>query len=245
MAEEPNQQEKHQASHHEAIIEVTNVDRRFSVGQKQIGALNGVNLKVYSTDFLVIFGPSGCGKSTLLNIISGLDEPTKGEVKVRHTEIFDMSEDERGIFRSKKMGMIHQLPRWIGSLNTVENIALPLIIEGTEEKLAITSAKNAMKDLKIDNLATQHPNQLSGGEQQKAALARSLVTNPWIILADEPTGNLDSTSSDEIMAIFDYLNRRLKRTVILVTHNQAYWSIGTRRVEMRDGRVVKEIENRM
>lgn len=245
MDEEPKQEENHKASHHEAIIEVSGVERLFRVGQKEIGALSGVDLKVYSTDFLVIFGPSGCGKSTLLNIIAGLDKPTKGSVEVRDTNIFRMDDDNRGIFRSKKMGMILQLPRWIGSLNVLENIALPLLIEGTEEKLALEHSYTAMKDLKIESLAKQHPNQLSGGEQQKAALARALVTNPWIILADEPTGNLDSTSSDEIMAIFDYLNRNLKRTIILVSHNQAYWNIGTRRVEMRDGKVVKEIENRI
>jgi putative ABC transport system ATP-binding protein len=245
VEEEPKEQPEQKTQHHEAIIEVNGVERQFRVGQKQIGALSGVDLKVYSTDFLVIFGPSGCGKSTLLNIISGLDKPTKGKVEIRDTNIFGMDEDDRGIFRSKKMGIILQLPRWIGSLNVLENIALPLLIEGTEEKIALEHSYKAMKDLKIENLAKQQPNQLSGGEQQKAALARALVTNPWIILADEPTGNLDSTSSDEIMAIFDYLNRNLKRTIILVSHNQAYWNIGTRRVEMRDGKVVSQIENRM
>lgn len=233
------------SKYHEVVIEVTGVERKFQVGDKRIGALNGVDLKVHSTDFLVIFGPSGCGKSTLLNIISGLDQPTKGKVDVRDTNIFGLDEDSRGIFRSKKMGMIHQMSRWIKSLSVIENVALPLIIEGTSKKKAIASAKKMMRELKIEDLANQHPSQLSGGEQQKASLARALVTNPWIILADEPTGNLDSTSSDEIMAIFDYLNRSLKRTIILVSHNQAYWSIGTRRVEMSDGKIIKEIENRI
>jgi len=233
------------AKSHNIIIDIQNVERSFDIGKKQVSVLKEINLKVYSTDFLVVFGPSGCGKSTLLNIISGLDKPTKGKVEIRDTDIFKLDEDERGLYRSRKMGMIHQLPRWIKSLNVIENVALPLIIEGMSKKKAVKHALSVMDDLKIEKLAKQLPSQLSGGEQQKAALARTLVTNPWIILADEPTGNLDSTSSDQIMAVFDYLNRSLKRTIIMVSHNQAYWSIGTKRVEMHDGRIIKEIENRM
>lgn len=229
--------EKHQKS---AIIEIENLSKTFDVSGKKIEALKEVNLKVYATDFLLIFGPSGCGKSTLLNIMSGLDWPTTGTVKVRDVNIFDLSEDKRGIFRSQKLGMIQQMSNWIKSLTVIENIALPLIIEGMSESDALKSAQKIMTELKIDSLSRQKPTQLSGGEQQKAALARALVNNPWIVLADEPTGNLDSTSADEMMGIFQYLNAELKRTIILVTHNQAYWTIGTRRLEMKDGRIVKE-----
>lgn len=227
-------------SHHEPIIEIKGLKKRFKVGNKYIGALQGIDLSIHATEFLVIFGPSGCGKSTLLNIIAGLDTPSEGKVEVRDINIFRMDEDKRGIFRSKKMGMVHQMPHWIKSLNVLENIALPLIIEGLTEKQALTAAQNTMVDLKIVHLANQTPTQLSGGEQQQVGLARSLVSNPWIILADEPTGNLDSTSSDRIMAIFDHLNRGLRRTIILVTHNQSYWSLGSRRIEMKDGLIVDE-----
>jgi len=230
-------EKKHQKS---AIIEIENLSKTFTVSGKKIEALKEVNLKVYATDFLLIFGPSGCGKSTLLNIMSGLDWPTTGRVLVRDVNIFELGEDKRGIFRSQKLGMIQQMSNWIKSLTVVENIALPLIIAGMSESDALKSAQKIMTELKIDTLARQKPTQLSGGEQQKAALARALVNNPWIVLADEPTGNLDSTSADEMMGIFQYLNTELKRTIILVTHNQAYWTIGKRRLEMKDGRIVKE-----
>jgi putative ABC transport system ATP-binding protein len=236
--------EKETTKSYDVVIDVQGVERSFNVGKKQIQALGGIDLKIRSTDFLVIFGPSGCGKSTLLNIIAGLDQPTKGRVKIEEIDIFRLGEDERGFFRSKTMSMIHQMPRWIKSLDVIENIALPLIIRGTAEKEALKHALSIMNDLKIEELAKQHPTQLSSGEQQKVALARALVTKPRIILADEPTGNLDSSSSDAMIATFDYLNRTLKRIVILVTHNQAYWSVGSQRIEMRDGRIIKEIENR-
>lgn len=226
--------------HHEPIIEVKNLTKHFQVGKNKIEALRGVSFDVYPADFVIIFGPSGCGKSTLLNIVCGIDSPSGGDIKIRDTKIFNLSDDSRGIFRSKKMGIIQQLSNWIKSLNVVENIALPLIIEGISEEKAIEKALSIMDELKIRSLARQRPTQLSGGEQQKVGLARALVTNPWIILADEPTGNLDSTSSDEIIAIFDLLNRKFRRTIILVTHNQQYWTLGSQRIEMKDGVILKK-----
>ncbi len=232
---------KDDLGHHETIIKAEGLQKTFKIGQNEIGALNNVDLKVNATDFIVIFGPSGCGKSTLLNIISGVDSPTKGEVEVRGTKIFSLDDDERGAFRARKMGIVHQMPFWIKSLNVIENIALPIIIQGEPEKKAKARAANVMEELKITSFAKQIPTQLSGGQQQKASLARALVTNPWIILADEPTGNLDSSSADEMMGLFDNLNRSYKRTIMLVTHNQAYWDMGTRRIEMLDGKIVKEV----
>lgn len=227
-------------SKHEKIIEVAGLKKRFKVGDNIIEGLRGVDLDVYATDFLVVFGPSGCGKSTLLNIISGIDTPSEGKVEIRDTDIFKLSEDDRGTFRSKKMGLVHQMPYWIKSLSVLENIALPLIIEGERPKYAKQRALELMVEINIAKLAHQLPTQLSGGQQQKVGIARALISNPWILLADEPTGNLDSTSSDEIMALFDMLNRKHKRTIIMVTHNQAYWDLGTRRIEMRDGMITQE-----
>lgn len=228
---------------HQSIINVENVSKVFDLGKRKFQALSGINLEVKSKDFLIIFGPSGCGKSTLLNIIAGADEPTSGKVVVRDKNIFNMTEDERGIFRSKKMGIIYQMSYWIKSLNAVENVAMPLIINGMKSKMAIDRAKTLLRELKIDKLATQNPNQLSGGEQQKIGFARALISNHHIIIADEPTGNLDSTSSDEMMSLFHTLNTQYKKTILLVTHNQAYWNIGTRRIEMRDGTIVKEVNH--
>jgi len=229
---------------HEVVIEVEDISKDFKVGKNEIHALRDINLKIYSTDFAVIFGPSGCGKSTLLNIILGIDNPTTGKVILRDRNIFLIPEDERGIFRSRKIGMIYQTPYWVRSLNSVENVALPLIIEGIKQSFALARAHKVMEELEIDTLAKQIPTQLSGGEQQKLELARALVANPWIIMADEPTGNLDSASANEIMELFDELNQKHDRTVVLVTHNQAYWGLGNRRIEMKDGKIIKDSKHR-
>jgi len=154
-----------------------------------------------------------------------------------------MDDDERSTFRSKKIGMIYQMPYWIKSLNVVENVALPLIIEGVKESEAMRHAKTILTDLGIADLAKQMPTQLSGGQQQKAGLARALVSNPWILMADEPTGNLDSKSGDEIMEIFRELNKKHKRTILMVTHNEQYFNYGTRKIEMKDGEIIKDSKN--
>jgi len=229
---------------HEIVISVKNLKRDFKVGQNTIKALRDINLEIDSTDFAVIFGPSGCGKSTLLNIILGIDEPTSGEVKVRTTNLFSLSEDERASFRARKIGMIHQMPYWVKSLNVLENIALPLVIRGLDSKSATARACETMEDIGIGDLTKQIPTQLSGGQQQKASFARAIATNPWIIMADEPTGNLDSKSSDEIMKLMADLNHQQKRTIILVTHNEQYWNAGNRRIEMKDGEIIKDTKHK-
>jgi putative ABC transport system ATP-binding protein len=234
--------EKHETKR-EPVIETENLHKTFYIGKNRIRALRGVDFKVEVADFVVIFGPSGCGKTTLLNIIAGIDKPTSGKVLVRGTDIFALNEEKRGLFRAKKMGMIHQMPYWVKSLNVLENVALPLIIEGENASNALHHAKKVLRELGIDNLAKQRPTQLSGGEQQKASFARALVTNPWIILADEPTGNLDSESAAEIMDLLKLLNRKYRRTIVLVTHNDRYWQFGTERIEMKDGLIVRDVNH--
>lgn len=235
---------------HESVIKLTGVTKVFDLGESKIqalggidsnGAENGVDFEVRSRDFVIIHGPSGCGKSTLLNMITGADDPTHGKVVVRGKNLASMDEDERGIYRSKKMGIIYQMSYWIKSLNAVENVALPLIIEGVKAKRAVERASSLLSELKIHKLAKQNPAQLSGGEQQKLGFARALITNPHIIIADEPTGNLDSAAADEIMRMLDTLNNDMKKTILLVTHNPAYWDLGTKRVEMKDGIIIKEV----
>jgi putative ABC transport system ATP-binding protein len=228
---------------HRSIIEIDNLTRTFDLGRKKVYALSGISLRVKDQDFAIIYGPSGCGKSTLLNIISGADEPTSGQVTVNGQDIFNMTEDDRSMFRSKKMGIIYQMFYWIRSLNAVENVAMPLIIEGMSEKKATAQANQLLRELGIFELASQVPTQLSGGEQQKIGFARAVIANPDIIIADEPTGNLDSVASDEIMELFQVLNQKMKKTIILVTHNQAYWDLGTKQVEMKDGRIVEGDSN--
>lgn len=241
MDTEELKKEGDQPNDREIIIHAENISKAFSLGQRKVQALSNVSLDVQTGDFVIIFGPSGCGKSTLLHILAGTEEPTTGKVIVRDRNIYQMSEDDRGLFRSKKMGIIYQMSYWIKSLNVVENVAMPLIIEGVPKKKAVRKAMELLSDLKISKLAQQNPAELSGGEQQRVGFARAMVSNPNIIIADEPTGNLDSTSSDEIMALFNTLNADLGKTIVLVTHNQAYWNIGTRRVEMKDGLISKEV----
>lgn len=224
----------------ETVIKVEDVTKTYDLGRRKVEALRGVNLEIKNQDFVVVYGPSGCGKSTLLHIMIGAEDPTSGFVRVRDRNIFNMDEDERGIFRAKKMGIIYQMPFWIKSLNVAENVALPLIIDGVKEKKAVAKAMVLLSELKINKFARQTPAQLSGGEQQKIGFARALISDPLIIIADEPTGNLDSTGSDKIMSLFNDLNKEMKKTIVLVTHNQAYWDMGTKRVEMKDGYIMKE-----
>lgn len=229
---------------HETIIQVRDLEKTYYIGKNAVKALRGVSLDVRATDFIIIFGPSGCGKSTLLNLISGIDDhPTKGSVIVRGVNISALKSAERGIFRAKKFGIVHQTPYWVKSLSALENVALPLLIEGTKEEEALAKARQTMREIGIMDLAAQKPTQLSGGQQQKVNMARALVSNPWIIIADEPTGNLDSSSGADIMAVLQQLNRDFKRTIILVTHNESYWELGNRRLEMSDGKITKDIEH--
>lgn len=229
--------------HSTVLIKAENVTKYYDLGQRKVEALRGVDLEVHERDFAIIYGPSGCGKSTLLHIITGADAPSSGQVFVGEKNIFSLDEDTRGIFRSKKMGIIYQMPYWIKSLNVVKNVALPLIIEGVGQKTAVKQAMELLQKLKIEKFAYQSPTQLSGGEQQRVGLARALISDPLIIIADEPTGNLDSSSSDEIMSFFHSLNVEMKKTIVLVTHNQAYWEMGTKRIEMKDGRVDRVVNH--
>jgi len=227
----------------EIAIRIENLHKSFKVGSNMVEVLRGINLEVYCEEFLVIFGPSGCGKSTLLNIILGIDTPTSGQVEVRDTNIFKLNEDRRGCFRISEIGMVYQMSYWVKTLNVRENTALPLIVKGIKSKVALKRADKMLLSLKADELKYQIPTELSGGEQQKVGLARALVTNPGIILADEPTGNLDSESAHEIMRILEELNKKHKRTVILVTHNEDYWDYGKRRIEMKDGQIIKDTDH--
>jgi len=226
----------------QSLIEIEDLSKEFIIGkgQKKVQALKDINLTIYHSDYMVIFGPSGCGKSTLLNLILGIDKPTKGEIFINNKNINKMDEDKRGAFRAKRIGMVYQMPYWIKSLTVLENIALPLIVEGTNENIASKRAQAIMEELDMAKLAKQLPTQLSGGEQQRAGIARALVSDPPIVMADEPTGNLDSENADNVMKLFDYLNKYYKKTVILVTHNQDYWDTGNRKVEMKDGQILKD-----
>lgn len=224
---------------HQAIIKIKDLYKSYlTPTNESYDILKGINLEIDSTDFCMIIGPSGSGKSTLLNHIVGLETPTEGEIWIRGTNICALSPEDRATFRAKKFGMVYQTPYWVKSLSVWENVALPLLIDGVKEHDAKKTALNSLDEINMTQFAYKSPVVLSGGEQQRVGLARSLVNNPWILIADEPTGNLDTHSADTVMEILQSLNVHSKRTVIMVTHNLSYMKMATKEVTIKDGEIV-------
>lgn len=203
--------------------------------------LRDIDLEIYAGEFVIIFGPSGCGKSTLLNTIVGLEMPTSGHVKVRGVDLYSIDADERAIYRRKKFGIIHQQPSWIKSLTVAENVAFPLAIARGAYRKNIERALKLLNLFRLEEFGRNTPTELSGGQQQRVSVVRALISNPWIVIADEPTGNLDTISADDLMYVFQYLNNELKRTIIMVTHNPNYEKYATKIIKMEDGRI-KNVE---
>jgi len=222
------------------VIKVSNIHKTYDTGFTKVHALRGANLEVNSMDFVIIFGSSGCGKSTLLNIILGLDKPEKGSVLVRGENIYKMDDDRRAYFRSNRLGVVYQQPTWIKSLSVLDNVAFPLYLKGLNTKSARKIARKRLIDMGMEEYVKHRPVELSGGQQQKVGFARAIVNNPWTILLDEPTGNLDSTSGDELIGMLRDINKEKKRTIIMVTHNYAYLIRATKVIYMKDGKVAGE-----
>ena len=221
------------------IIEVKNVDKSFMVGKGKVDVLKDINLEIYAGEFVIIFGPSGCGKSTLLNTLVGLEKPTKGRVMVRGTDFYNLDQDERSEFRRRKFGIVHQQSNWIKSLTVIENVAFPLAIAGQPYRRSLERAAKLLTLFRLDDFSKNAPAELSGGQQQRVSVVRALVSNPWIVVADEPTGNLDTTSAADLMYVFQFLNNESKRTIIMVTHNPDYEKYATRVIKMEDGKIQK------
>ena len=227
---------------HEGIIKISGLEKKYKIADdKEIEVLRGIDLEIKSTDFCIIYGPSGSGKSTLLHHMVGLELPTQGKISIRGTNITKLNSEDRAIFRSQKFGMVYQVSYWIKSLLVWENVALPLLISGERESKAKVNALKCLEEIGMQDYAYKNPMQLSGGEQQRVGLARALVNDPWIIVADEPTGNLDTHSADQVMQIFQNMNVKRKRTIIMVTHNLSYLPVATHEVAMRDGQIVAGI----
>jgi len=221
------------------VIKTVNLTKSFKLGQTDVTALAGVNMEVYSGELVAFFGPSGCGKSTLMSMLAGLQKPSSGKVYIRGEELAGLSNDDLAKHRRSKIGMIFQQFNLIHTMNVVENIALPLSFAGIKKSQRIKRAENLLDIVGMGKFKNHTPAELSGGQQQRIAIARSLVTNPWIILADEPTGNLDSKSANDIMRLLISLNKKSKRTIILITHNPDYLDYVDRALYLRDGKVVK------
>ena len=221
------------------ILRVENLTKIYGKDAAQVVALDHVSFSVEKGEFVAIVGESGSGKSTLLHLIGGVDRPTEGKVFIDGKDIFSFDDDKLAIFRRRQVGLIYQFYNLIPILNVEENIMLPLSLDNrTIDKETLG---NLLKMLGLDNRRTHLPNELSGGQQQRTSIGRALITNPTLILADEPTGNLDSKSSDEIVALLKKSNKELKQTIIIITHNPEIAKIADRIIKIEDGRIVREV----
>lgn len=226
------------------IIEVKNLYKLYRVGDSFVHALNGVDFSINEGEFCAIVGTSGSGKSTLLNMLAGLERPTKGEVIINGEHMELLKEDELVSFRRDHVGFIFQSFHLIGTMNALENVALPLSFRGEKRESRLKKA-DAMLDLVNLGKHKKHlPNQMSGGQQQRVGVARALVVNPQIIFADEPTGNLDSHTSKEVMELMQKVVKEQKKTLVMVTHDDHLASYADRIFHIIDGEIVKIEENR-
>jgi len=221
------------------IIEVSNVQKNFAVGKNVIHVLKDINVKIFQGEFIVILGPSGSGKSTLLNTILGLEPPTIGRVIIDDKDLTKMTENQIAKYRYKKYGIVFQRAEWIRSINVMQNVALPLAINGVGKAEREKIAFDMLHKVGMEDFAKYTPSELSGGQQQKVTLARALTNDANIIVADEPTGNLDSNSAEKVMNIFKALNDEQHKTLIMITHNIDYVRYASRTVYIKDGKVVE------
>ncbi len=224
----------------ETILELTDVFKSFVLGAETVEIIKGVSFQVQKGDFVVLFGPSGCGKSTVLNMSLGLEPPSKGAVKFLGKDLYASGgEDDRAQIRKKEVGMVYQQSNWVKSLNVLENVYFPLTLRGESLEEREKKAINILKLVGMEQGAYQAPTELSSGQQQRISLARALITEPALIVADEPTGNLDSKAGEDIMSLFKEFNDQGK-TVVMVTHDLEYLKYATRSINMSDGLVVGE-----
>lgn len=218
------------------ILKVENLRKEYGEGNSRVTALDGVNLTINRGEFVAIVGPSGSGKSTLLHIIGGVDSPDDGKVYIDGNDISKYSSKELALFRRRKVGLIYQFYNLIPNLSVRHNIELPLKLD--KRKVSESDLTDIVKKLGIESKMDSFPSELSGGQQQRVAIARSLIYNPSIILADEPTGNLDRQNSKEIIDIFRYFNKTLNQTIILITHDEEIALRANRIITVVDGKIV-------
>ena len=218
------------------ILKIENITKKYANGDKELYALDDVSFTVNQGEFIAIVGPSGSGKSTLLHMIGGIDKPTNGKVYINGTDISSLKPDKMTIFRRRNIGIVYQFYNLIPTLNAEDNIILPVLLDG--KKVDKEKLNEIIKLLKIEDRRKAMPSQLSGGEQQRVSIGRALMNNPSIILADEPTGNLDSMASKEIVEIFKYYNKAYKQTLIIVTHDEKIALQADRIIKLEDGKII-------
>jgi putative ABC transport system ATP-binding protein len=220
------------------ILRVENISKIYGKGETAVKALNDVSFSVEKGQFVAIIGPSGSGKSTLLHIIGGVDRPTSGKVYVDNTDIFQLDETKLAIFRRRQIGLIYQFYNLIPVLNVRENILLPLLLDG--RKIDSGYLDEILKTLNLKDRLEHLPNQLSGGQQQRVSIGRALINNPALVLADEPTGNLDSKSGSEILSLLKLSNKKYNQTLIVITHDERIAMQADRIISIEDGRICKD-----
>ncbi len=221
------------------IIEARDVAKVYD-GSSTVPALRGVSLTVERGEMVAIMGPSGCGKTTLLNCLSGIDDPTAGSVRIEGVELASMDDDTRTAYRARRMGFVFQFYNLLPVLTAIENVELPLLVSGTPAKQARELARAALERVGLADWAARRPAQLSGGQRQRVTIARALVNNPAIVWADEPTGDLDSGTADDVMRLVQELNREQRQTFVIVTHDPGIARRCHRVVHMRDGVIERE-----
>jgi putative ABC transport system ATP-binding protein len=221
------------------MIQLTNVTKSYGDGSTVL-ALNNVTLHIGAAERVAVMGPSGSGKSTLLNLVCGLDEPTSGSVQVDGVEMAGLTDDARTRLRREKIGMIFQTFNLLPTLSALENVALPLRLQGLSKKEAEDRAKAMLEHVGLKARTTHRPDEMSGGERQRVAIARALIFRPPLLLGDEPTGNLDSTTGDDILTLLDDLQQEYQSTLLMVTHNAEAAAFCNRIIRLHDGNIVQD-----
>jgi putative ABC transport system ATP-binding protein len=222
------------------MISLQKVSRYYQAGERSVHALDEVSLKITRNEFVAVVGPSGCGKSTLMHLIAGLDRPTAGEIVVDGLSLKDANDAQLTNFRRRQLGLVFQFFNLLPTMNALENITLPLLLQGVPLGESEARARELLELVGLTNRATHFVHQLSGGEQQRTAIARALVHRPSLLIADEPTGNLDTVSAGRVLALFQQIAREQLTTLILVTHSTEVAAAASRQIELRDGKVVND-----
>ncbi|MEC6748098.1 ABC transporter ATP-binding protein [Marinilactibacillus sp. XAAS-LB27] len=220
------------------IVKVEGLSKEYGSGETIVKALDDVSFTIDKGEFVAIVGASGSGKSTLMHMLGGVDKPTTGKVWVEDTDIYELDETQLAIFRRRQIGLIYQFYNLIPVLNVEENISLPLLLDG--HKIDQEQFEKIIKSLKLEERRTHLPNQLSGGQQQRVSIGRALVSNPAIMLADEPTGNLDSKNSEEIMSLLKHFNKTFSQTLVMITHDEEIALMADRIIAIEDGRIIRD-----
>ena len=222
----------------DTVVKLTDVIRTYVMGENTVYALRGISFEITQGEFLAIMGPSGSGKSTCMNMIGCLDRPTSGIVEINGKETAKMSEKELAVLRNKTVGFVFQQYHLIPSMNVLENVMLPLKYKRVEKKERVELAKQALDSVGLSDRISHRPHELSGGQKQRVAIARAMVTSPKILLADEPTGALDSKTGIQVMKLFKEINEKKGTTVIIVTHDQGIGSSMNRYIKILDGQII-------